>query len=450
VKPLTRMARLSAGFLTSNLVRGAIGFALSLAIARALGVERFGRWVLCTTWAAALTAVADLGLGLLLPRDGARCRDSGLGIRDSLGALCGSALLLRLTVALPAALATIAGASWFTVDAETRVGLSAAAVLGAVGAAYGCFGSTFRSQPSWVPSILVAETSWHAVQLGATVAVLWFVPTASVGALIAVAIIVQVLQTMTAVVMWRIAFPGEALIVPNAATVRGLLTRALPFAGTGVIANLQTRTAPLLLGYLATSSELGAFAAAAKFGTLARLAPGALFAGALPVLTHEHERRDGSSTDAFVSFDRACAVLAILSSIAIVLARPVLWRLYGPTFAAAAPALVWIGVGLAPALTNSAAKIALYAAGQERTAVAWSAVSLAWQAIAAVVLIPAFGAPGAAAAIALGEAVIWIPLRRARRARRTPTPSSRHRVPTPTFAPPRPPVADVPDPAAAR
>ena len=53
--PLARIARLSAAFLGSNLARAAIGFGLSFALARALGADRFGRWIFCTAWASTLT-----------------------------------------------------------------------------------------------------------------------------------------------------------------------------------------------------------------------------------------------------------------------------------------------------------------------------------------------------------------------------------------------------------
>jgi len=232
---------------------------------------------------------------------------------------------------------------------------------------------------------------------------------------------------------------------------RATLVRALPFAAAGIVANLQTRIAPLLLGYLSAQTEIGAFAAAAKFGTTARLAPGAIFAGALPVLSQEHDRQDDSWRAALTSFDRAFAMLAVVTAApAIVFARPLLRLVYGPAFVSAAPALVWIGIGLVPTLTNSATKIALYAAGAERVATAWSAASLATQSIAALLLIPRFGAVGASVAIAMGEAVIWAPLRRARTTARTPRLTAPHRARAPRIEPTRPAVVDVADPAAAR
>src|SRR4029077_21197316 len=88
VTPFARILRLSAAYLSSNLARAAIAFGLSLALGRTLGAERFGRWILCTTWASILTVVADLGFGVLLTRDGARPGSPA-------GRLLSSTLLIR-------------------------------------------------------------------------------------------------------------------------------------------------------------------------------------------------------------------------------------------------------------------------------------------------------------------------------------------------------------------
>jgi O-antigen/teichoic acid export membrane protein len=97
----------------------------------------------------------------------------------------------------------------------------------------------------------------------------------------------------------------------------------------------------------------------------------------------------------------------------VVLAGPIVSLTYGDDFAAAVVPLVWTGIGLVPGLVNSGRKVYLYALGHEAAAVRWSAVTLALQASACAALIPAFGAAGAAAGLALGEALVWAPLRKA-------------------------------------
>jgi O-antigen/teichoic acid export membrane protein len=403
---LVRVARLSAAFLGSNLARAAIGFGLTFALARSLGAERFGRWILCSAWASTLTVLVDLGFGVLLTRDGARADSEP-------GRLLSGALALRLALAVPLAALLYVGAGRLSSDVETIAGLRVAVVLGTAGAAYGCFGALFRSQPRWLPTVLGVETGCLALQLGGA----WWLVRSGAGivALLTLAVAMQLAQIAMAVVCWRTVFGDRArvgLASPDA--IIALARRALPFAASGIVANVQTRIGPLMLGYLSTQSELGLFAAASRFGSVARLAPQAVFAGALPVLSHEHGRDRASAERVFHAFDAVLLVTsAAIAAGCLLFAAPVLRLVYGPSFVPAARALVWVSVGLIPLLSNSGRKVFLYASGGEALVVRWSAVALAAQVCVGAMLIPALGSVGAAVSVAAGEAVIWWPLRRA-------------------------------------
>ncbi len=226
---------------------------------------------------------------------------------------------------------------------------------------------------------------------------------------------VQLAQIATAIACWRVVFGGRGRAqVPSPDALLALLRRALPFAASGIVANVQTRVGPLMLGYLSTPTEVGWFAAASRFGSVARLAPQAVFAGALPVLSHEHGRDRESAERVFHSFD--AVLLGASSAVAVGLAlfaTPVLRLVYGSAFIPAAPALLWVGAGLIPSLSNSGRKVFLYASGGEAVVVRWSAVALLVQLCAGAALIPTLGSAGAAISVALGEAIIWWPLRRA-------------------------------------
>jgi O-antigen/teichoic acid export membrane protein len=407
--PLARIVRLSAAFLGSNLARAAIGFGLSLAIGRGLGAERFGRWILCTTWASTLTVVADLGFGVLLTRDGARPRTDAA----EAGRLVAGALLLRMALAVPLGVVMWILAARLSADPESIAGLRVAVLLGVAGAAYGCFGALFRSQPRWLPTVLGIETGWMAVQL---VGSWWMVRHgAGIAPLVMLAVSLQLAQIASAAVVWRPIFGAHGRVErPSLHELTCMLRRALPFAASGIVANLQTRIGPLMLGYLSSPSELGLFAAASRVGRVARLGPQAMFAGALPVLSHEFDRDPAEANRVFRTFDRGLMALAVASAAGCaLLAAPLVGAIYGASFANAAPALVWVGVGLIPALSNSARKIFLYAAGGEGVVLRWSVAALVVQAGIAAMLIPALGATGAAISVAVSEAAIWLPLRRA-------------------------------------
>jgi O-antigen/teichoic acid export membrane protein len=374
---------------------------------------------LCTAWASTLTVAVDLGFGVLLTRDAARPDTEA-------GRLLIGALALRLALAVPLAALFYTGAHYLSSDAETLAGLRMASILGTAGAVYGCFGALFRSQPRWLPTVLAVETAWLAIQLGGA---WWLVAGADwagraegagavrpdIGSLMTLAVLVQLAQIVTAVVCWRAVFGDRGrLQLPSPHDLVALGRRALPFAASGIVANLQTRVGPLMLGYLSTASELGLFAVASRFGSVARLAPQAIFAGALPVLSHEHGRNRASAERVFHVFDSvllgASAAFAIGCAL---LAAPVLRIVYGAPFALAAPALRWVGLGLIPLLSNSGRKVFLYASGGEALVVRWSTIGLIVQLVVGALLIPTLGSVGAAVSVAASEAAIWWPLRRA-------------------------------------
>ena len=420
--PLRRLAQSSAAFLGSSLARAALGFGLALVIGRGLGAERFGEWVLCTTWASLLTVVADLGFGVLLTRDAAR---AGAPVNR----LVAGALAARLAFAVPLAAALCAGAGWIVPEGGSTAALRVAALLGVVSAAYGCFSAVFISQPRWLPIVLGIDTAWLGIQLAAS----WWIATSASGgasgsgglvgfgsvggevvALMLVATFVQLAQIATGLVLWRRVFPDHRARSSAREPLRSLLRRALPFAGAGIVANLDLRAAPLLLGALATPAAVGLYAAASRFGRVALLAPQAVFGGALPVLSGEFERDPAGTMRVFRQLDRALLAFSGSIAIACVALAPLLLRVaFGPSFAAAAPALMWIGIGLIPSLSNGAREIALYAAGGEAAVLRWTGTALIVQVLSAAMLIPVFGATGAALAVFIGEAAVWLPLRRA-------------------------------------
>ena len=112
--------------------------------------------------------------------------------------------------------------------------------------------------------------------------------------------------------------------------------RAVPFAVTGLVANLQARIAPLMLGYLAAPIELGYFGAASRVGRVARLTPSAIFAGALPVLSREYGRDREEAQRVSRALDRILLITALCGVAgALVFAAPLMRIVFGPSFTAA-------------------------------------------------------------------------------------------------------------------
>jgi O-antigen/teichoic acid export membrane protein len=169
--------------------------------------------------------------------------------------------------------------------------------------------------------------------------------------------------------------------------------------------------APIALGYLATTEQVALFGASSRLAGLVKMAAQSAFAGALPVLAGEIAR--GAASRIRAQFHTALRAFTLVAAVFLAtFSGPLLRATYGTAFVAAAPALVWIAVALVPTLINSGRKVFLYAAGRERTATMWSAVALGIQGAGCLMLVPRFGASGAAMAILAGEISIWWMLRR--------------------------------------
>lgn len=398
-----RLAAMTAAFAGSNLVRGAIGFTSAVAIGRGLGSTEFGRWTFCVACASTLTVVVDLGFGVLLTREAAR-------VPRGLGGAVTAAIAARLGCLVPVGLAVLMAAPWLGSSTQSASGLRVSVLLAAAGAVYGCLAAVFRAWGKWLVWILGLECAGALVQLAGSI---WIVAhRGDVLALLWLATAIQGAQVAVACVLWRHAGDRhDALALPTVASTTALLRRAIPFALSGVIANAQARLAPLALGLFSGTEHVALFGAADRFGTTVKMLPQSAFAGALPVLAQEAGRAQPEDVQA--RFERSVKWFAVISAAALaVCSAPLIRWSYGDSFIGAVPALVWIAIGLVPTLVNNGRKLCLYASGQERVATIWSAIALAIQGGACSVCIPRFGASGAAMAMALGEAVVWWPLRR--------------------------------------
>lgn len=396
------IAGVAGAFAASNVARGAIRLGTSLIIARGLGEAGFGRWVFCAAWAGTLTSLLDLGFGVLLTRDAARNR--------RVAALVSRALAARAAFFAPVAVVFLIAAP-FMRGAAGADALRAAVPLAGASLAYGCVAAVFRAWPDRLLWILGLESGGALVQG----ALSWWLIRAGAGAagLLWLAAAVQAVQLLiAAAALSAVRLADDRFEWPQAATVWRTLRAALPFALGGVVANAQTRVAPLLLGYLSVNAEVASFGAAWRLGNAVRTVPSAAFAGALPVLSERAER--GQAETVRPHFHRALRwfVLAAAAGLAVLSPLVVRWT-YGAAFSGAVVPLICVAVGLVPSLLNASRRVYLYAGQREGIALGWASVALAVQIVTCAVLIPRWGALGAAVGLLIGEAAVWWPLARA-------------------------------------
>jgi O-antigen/teichoic acid export membrane protein len=401
-EPLVRIARMGTALAASSLARGGIQFITSLVIARGLGRAGFGAWTLAAAAASGLTVAFDLGFGVLLTREAARGD-------DPIGRLVADAFATRFLLFLPIGLLAYSGQFTSWTGAVDQDILHAVVLLAAAGLTYATVAPACRAAPRPLIAILAIETTGAMIQCGG--AALLVIRGAGIPALLHLATAVLVAQSAAALVVWRQIAALDRFAAPSARSALNALRRAVPFAAAGLIANAQARLGPLFLGLIAGTGEVASFGVATRLAGVALRLPSSAFGAALPVLSQEARR--GQAAPVHARFAGALRWFAMgAAAVLAVGASPIVRLAYGPQFAAAALPLVFAGLGLIPTLTNSGRKVYLNASGREHAALRWSAATLIVQIALCLLLIPRYGAAGAMGGLALGEAAIWLPLRR--------------------------------------
>ena len=361
-------------------------YALMFWIARVLGVQAFGAFALALSIGMLSTGLGNLGTSVALVH--ACARDA-----DALPATLGGTLWLRLLLLLPVWLATVAfcRAAGYPDDV---LDLVPALFLASFFDGLGTLASSVfqaREEMGWSAGIAIARSALRCAALiallvgggGACELALWY---ALASALVALPAFLPILRRTRP--SWSLA---------DAARV---LRASAPFALGVVAVLLHGQLDVVLLGWLADVDEVGIYNAASRFLVLAMLLPQAVTTAVAPLVYKLGLHGPTALARVFHLDSAALATIGAIGSLAFALhAELLVDALLGPAYAASAPVLA----ALAPAVfvRFAAAPLADALQGLGRQS-AWGVTCCATAVVnglADVVLIPAFGALGAAAAL---------------------------------------------------
>lgn len=390
-----RLSRNTLTLLLSNTGSAALSFLLSVLIGRTLGQDGLGVYAAALAWVFPLSLAAEFGIATLMTRDLAQNTVEPVDyLRPVVLArlLMGGGLMLALIVAAPR----------LSDHPAVVRGLQLAAPLVLLLPLFSTFTAVFRARQAMWP-IPWLNVGMLAAQVALTVLVFW--RGGDVLAALAINTITSAGQLVAAWWVWRRWFYAIEIGARRTASlhVANVLRRAWPFAAAAVLAALQLRLNAVLLERLATTAEVGYYAAAARFVEAGRVAPNALFGALLPALVGlalqpvELRRTFQRVMLGLAVFGAALGGLFALSGAAI------LRLTYGAAFDAAVPALHIAMWSLLPGLLRGGLTLYCFAVGQEGYANRVNAAALGLQAALGLVLIPRYGAAGAAAAGLLVE-----------------------------------------------
>ncbi len=400
------LARGTAAFLSIHLLGLAAGFAASVAIARVLGAERYGVYVLALAWIAVLRLPCQGGFAT-----GAIRFVAALRATEEWGLMRGFLRTSRRYVVV-ASLAVGGAAAAGVAAAGERISPELAATL-LVGCASLPFFALLELWSSTLRGFLRVASSQLPIRLVQPLLLVAFVvawhassaPPLDAPRVAGLNLASGALAALLAGLSLLRAIPPPA----RAAAVR---TRRREWARTAapllLIASLHLvmeRTDVLLLGFLRGPLEAGLYAPASRLAALIALGLVAVNAWVGPMISALHARGELGELQLLVRRGaRAIALLTLPAAVGVVvLGRPLL-GLFGAEFVAAHPALVILVLGsVANALTGSVGILMTMTGRQDAAAgvlLLWAGLNLGLN----LVLIPRYGIVGAAISSAVTTA----------------------------------------------
>jgi O-antigen/teichoic acid export membrane protein len=372
-----------------------IGLASVVITTRYLGAAGYGKVALAFAFIQMLGVLADVGLLTVVVRE--ISRDPAQTDR-----LVGNALVLRLALSLVTlALAAIASLllPW---DHEVRVAVLIAGVpfvLGLVNSALvAVFQARLRMDRAAISDVIGRAASFVAlvIVVASDAGFYAVVGTAAVGA------------AVTLVITWTFV-RREAHPVPRAEwTVwRSLLVTALPIGAALAVSEVFFRLDTLLVSAFRSYHEVGLYSLSYRIVELIAILPAIVMTSVFPLLSrYIHESRERAVRTIDAAGDLFVAIGVPVAAGGLIVAPELVRAIGGDEFAGAADALRILLFAVALAFVSGLFGHSLIAGGRQRSALRLGLVALAFNLVANLVAIPAWGIEGAAAVAVASEVLL--------------------------------------------
>lgn len=391
-----RLSRHTLILIVSNVGGAGLSFLLSVLIGRFLGQDGLGQYAVVLAWIFPLSMLVEFGLGTLATRDIAQGEHSA-------GAYLRTMTLARLWLGGAVMVLVYLGAPLLSHDPVVVSGLQISAPMVLILPFYSAFTAVFRARGAMYP-IPWLNIGMLLVQVGLTMLVFAFGMGIRAALMVNLATSAGQLAAAWLVYRWRFYTP----VIGQPPSMRVLLARAFPFALAALFVTLQMRLSVVMLEQIAGTSAAGQFAAANRFVEAGRMLPNAFFGALLPALA-------GLAAQPAVlrqTMQRAMLALGGFGAAAALATLPLAgWLIsltYGVDFAPAAPVLQILMLALFFGLLRGGQTLRHYALGHEQSVNIINGIGVCVQIALNLLLIPALGAVGAAAAFAFVELVTFV------------------------------------------
>ena len=394
--PRLTVVRNTAALLVMRLGVPLLSTALMFVLSRTLGPEGVGRYTLAYTFLYFAGAVAPLGLQPVLTREGARNR-------DGLDGLLASASLVGLvaSVLVTLGLAAIVWRSGY--DAETRHAILLAALTIVPGTMAVLLESSLAAIQR-MDHTLACALGDATVRVGGGVVAL--LAGFGLGGVMIAAALGRVVYVVQAAVLLR-RHGVRLRIAVQRQTVEKLLRLAPTFLLIAIVAAVYWRINIVMLSASEQLDSVGLYGAAWRLLELAMVLPQSLCLAVYPSMAALAKSDSRAVRDLGDSTIRILLLCSVPLALVVTAAAPWILRLlYGPAFAGAAPTLAILVWTIVPYSIVRYQAYALIAGDRQGGDLLLNTVMAGVTVLANLILIPRYGALGAAVAT-LGSIAVY-------------------------------------------
>jgi O-antigen/teichoic acid export membrane protein len=397
-----------AGFLAGGRAFSTgIRFVTAVILARLLGAEDYGLYILMVSIAFAVASVASLGLDLAMERHIAVAsrRDDRDGANGSLQVgMWGTLIPALIGAALLAGLADV-----IAHDIMDEPGLEPLLQVSAVLSVLYCMTTLMVSVIVGCKRIDQAALANHVIQPVARLVFILLLAVVGMTAYLAgIALVlsyVVVIGVLLSLINRRIPLVG--LVRPARRDMREIVAFAFPAWYAGVLRIVRTRIQPLLLGAAGSAANVGVFSVVTSASALGQLAMLSINAALRPTLAELHDAGDAAEVGRLYATTTRWTLAASLPLfLFMVLAPESLLGLFGATFESGATALV---IAASAEVVNAGTGMCgtiIAMSGHNKLKVVNATVWMVVTVGANVVMIPLWGVIGAALAILVSTVMI--------------------------------------------
>lgn len=385
----------NAGFLLiTELIGRVAALALAVAIARGAGSAGYGQYTYALAYATTFGAFADFGVSRVLTR--------GVAVdRSGAARLVSAALVAKSVLFVPSLAVALVLTRWQpAADRQLLVLLLAAAATQSLAGLwrsvfYGFERMQLDTASRLLERLLAVGGAFLALNLGKGLV-------GVAGAFLVAGCVDLLVVTLLAIA--RLVRPSRTV---TADAVGKFLRDAAPLGLYGLVLALQSGVPLYVLTALRGATSTGRFSVALT-PVLALIPLPVLVAGAaLPVLSRLTTETGARLRDASSLLLRLFALvgLAAAPGLAIV-AAPLIDLVYGPTFAASAPTLRLLAIGVLGIFPTQVCVNVLVASKHQATVLRGDIIALVWQLAIDLLAIPPLGITGAALGTASAELIL--------------------------------------------